>query len=177
MARRQRTLGRRTGWIHNVAEIRQAAGMHIFILTRILIRIRMLNHPAVGLSFLHHPRTIAFLQVIGDLHTRSSRCARLRPEYHLSMRLIAIDGNASDIHFHGAYIESTNRHEVLHDSGANGVVVARLLLASATNQECGGEFSGYGDTFHARVFSESRRKIHFVHLTRTEVHWEPLADC
>src|SRR5437879_12084653 len=83
-------LGRRTSGIHDVAEIRQAAGMHILVLMRIFIRIRMLDHPADRLRFLHDPRAIAFFQVVGDLHARSSWCASFWAEYNLGVRLIAI---------------------------------------------------------------------------------------
>ncbi len=113
----------------------------------------MLDHPADRLRFLNHPRTIAFLQIIGDLDTYSRRCAGLGPEYNLCARLIPTDGNASDIHFHGAHIEGTHPVEVPHDAGANGVVVALLLLASATKQKCGGEPQRRGDTSHTRVLS------------------------
>ena len=155
----RRALGRRSGGIHDVAEIRQAAGMHILVLMRILIRIRMLDHPADRLRFLHDPRTIAFFQVVGDLHARSSWCASFGAEYNLGVRLIAIDGNASDIHVHGAHIESTDRGEVLHDADANGVVVARLFFASANKQKRGGESQSQEDAFHARVFSDPRRRF------------------
>ncbi len=115
----------------------------------------MLDHPADRLRFLNHPRTIPFLQIIGDLHSRSRRCTGFGPEYNLGARLIPTDGNASDIHFNGAHIESTEAVEVLHDAGANGVVVAVLLLAAATKQKCGGEPQRRGDTSHTRVLSIS----------------------
>src|SRR5258708_30271486 len=130
----KRAWGGGGGRIQNIAEIRQAAGMHVLILMRIPVRIRMLDHPAGRLCFLDQPRAIAFLQIIADLHARTRRRAGLWPEFNFGVRLVSIDGNASDIHFHGADIESANAVEVLHDAGANGVVVALLLLASAGNK-------------------------------------------
>src|SRR6266436_2034881 len=128
MAWRQGTLSRRSGRIHNLTEIRQAAGMHVWILMRVFVRIRMLDHPARGLRFLNDPRTIAFLQMIGHLHARSRRSAGLWPEFNFGVRLIASDGNVSDVHFHGTHIESAHGIKVLHDAGANGVVIALLHL-------------------------------------------------
>jgi hypothetical protein len=130
MARRQGTLGRRTTWIYNLTEIRQASGVHVLTLVGILVWIRMLDHATSRLRFLDDPRTIAFLQIIGYLHARPRRRAGLWPEFNFGVRLIPIDGNAPDIHLHGAHIESAHAVEVLQDAGADGVVVARLLLAS-----------------------------------------------
>src|SRR5258708_35173025 len=127
----QRTLRRRAGRIQHVTEIRQAAGMHVLILMRIPFRIRMLDHPAGRLRFLNQPRTIALLQVITDLHARTRRRARLWPEFNLGRRLITIDGDASDIHFHGADIRRAQAVEALSDASTNTVVAALLFLASA----------------------------------------------
>ncbi len=113
--------------------------MHVLILMRIFTRIRMLDGLADRLRFLNHPRTFTFLQIIGNLHARARRCASLGAEYNFRVRLIAIDGNGSNVHFHGAHIKSAHAVEVLLDSGANGVVFALLLLASAAQQECGGK--------------------------------------
>src|SRR5260370_231584 len=126
----QRTLRRRAGRIQNIAEIRQAAGMHVLILMRIPVWIRMLDHPAGRLRFLNQPRAIAFLQIIADLHARARSRAGLWPEFNFGVRLVSIDGNASDFHFHGADIKSANAVEVLYDAGANGLVVGLLFLAS-----------------------------------------------
>jgi len=159
MAWRQGALGPRSGGIHDVAEIRQAARMYVWILLRIFVRIRMLDHPAGRLRFLHDPRSVAFLQIVGDLHARSRRTAGLWPELNFGVRLIAVDGNAADVHLHGAYIESAHAVKVQHDACANGVVVALLLLASGAKQLRGGERQGQGDAVHARVFSSSRRRF------------------
>ena len=137
MARRQSTLGGRASRIQNVAEIRQAAGMHVLILVRILVRIRMLDHPTGRLRFLDDPRTITFFQVVRDLHARTRRRAGLWPEFNFGVRLIPIDGNASDIHFYGTHIESAHAVEVLQDAGTDGVVVAWLLLAPRAKQQRG----------------------------------------
>jgi len=53
--------------------------------------------------------------------------------------LIAVDGNFLDIHHHGAHVEGADSSEVLHDSGANGVIVILLLLASADGEKRGEE--------------------------------------
>src|SRR6266852_195228 len=168
----QRALRRRAGRIQNIAEIRQAAGMHVLILMRIFVRIRMLDHPASRLCFLDQPRAIAFLQIIADLHARARRRAGLWPEFNFGMRLVSIDGNASDIHFHGADIESANAVEVLHDAGANGLVVGLLLLASAGNENRGEESQGQAYAFHARVFSNSSEMIHSSILRGSKSVWK-----
>ena len=156
----QRTVRRRADRIQHVTEIRQAAGMHVLILMRIAVRIRMLDHPAGRLRFLNDPRTITFLQIIGDLHACIRRRAGLWPEFNFGVRLVAFDGNASHIHFHGADIESAHAVEVLHDAGANGLVVGLLFLASAGNENRGEESQGQAHAFHARVYSNSRETIH-----------------
>src|ERR1700737_1892041 len=168
----QHTLGRCTGGIHNVAEIRQRAGMHVLILMRILARIRMLDHSAGRLRFLNDPRTIAFLQIIGDLHARIRRRAGLWPEFNFGVRLIPIDGNASDIHFHGAHIEGAHAVEVLHDAGANGLVVGLLFLASAGNENRGEESQGQAYAFRAKVSSNSREMIHSSILRGSKSVWK-----
>ena len=105
--------------------------MHVLILVRVLIRIRMLDHAAGRLRLENDPRTVALFQVIGNLHARPLGCAGLGPEFNFGVRLIAVDGNTSDVHHHGAHVQSANPGEMLHDSGANGVVVALLFFASA----------------------------------------------
>ena len=87
--------------------------MHIWILMRILAGFRMLNHPTRGLRFLNYPSAITFFQIVGDLHAGSRGCADLWPEDNFSVRLISVDGNAADIHIHGAHIESTDAVEML----------------------------------------------------------------
>src|SRR5216684_4372381 len=114
--------------------------------------VRMLDHPAYRLRFLDHPRATAFLQIVSDLHSRSWGRAGLWPEYNFGARLIPIDGNASHFHFHGAHVEGAHAVEVLQDAGANGVVVARLLLATAC-KKCGGEPHCERKALHARVLS------------------------
>src|SRR6267142_2512427 len=124
----------------------------------IRVWVRMLDHPACRLRFLHYPRAIAFFQIIGNLHSRSLGCASLWPEYNFGVRLIPIDGNASDFHFHGTHVEGAYAVEVQQDAGANGVVVARLLLASSDHQESGGEPRCERNTLHARILSDSRER-------------------
>src|SRR5216684_4071624 len=167
----QRTWGRRASRIQNVTEIRQATRMHVLILMRIPVRIRMLDHPAGRLRFLDQPRAIAFLQIIADLHARTRRRAGLWPEFNFGVRLVSIDGNASDIHFHGADIKSANAVEVLHDAGANGVVVGLLLPACAGNENSGEESQGQANAFHAKVSSNSREMIHSSILRGSNSVW------
>src|SRR5260370_35173339 len=94
---RQGTLSRRSGRIHNLTEIRQAAGMHVWILMRVFVRIRMLDHPARGLRFLNDPCTIAFLQMIGHRHAPSRRTSGLWPKFTFGLRLLATDDNVSHV--------------------------------------------------------------------------------
>jgi hypothetical protein len=127
--------------------------MHVLILVGVLIRIRMLNHAATSLRFENDPCTVALFQVIGDLHASPLGGAGLGPEFNFGVGLIAVDGNCSDIHHHGAHVERANSGEVLHDSGANGVVVILLLLASTGGEKRGEEPQCQGNTFHAKVLS------------------------
>ena len=134
--------------------------------------VRMLNHSAGGLRFLNYPRAITFFQIIGDLHARTGGCAGLGPKDNLGVRLIAIDGNASDIHIHGAHVERTDAVEMLKDAGANGVIVARLLLATAAEQESGGEAKARAMDFMRGSFPIPEDDS-FIHLTRTAARLEP----
>src|SRR6267143_2693087 len=141
----------------------------------IRIWVRMLNHPAGWLRFLHYPRATAFFQIVGNLHSRSRRCAGLWPEYHFGVRLIPIDGHGSHFHFHGAHIEGTHAVEVLQDAGANGVVVAWLVFASSGNQESGGEPCCERNTLHFRGLSNSVEAMYLSILPgRKSVgnHWQ-----
>ena len=153
MARWKGTLSRGTNRIQDVVEPREATSMHILTLVRVLIRIRMLDHAATSLRFENDPRAVALFQVIGNLHASPLGSAGLGPEFYIGVRLIAVDGNRSDIHHHGAHVERANSGEVLHDSGANGVVVILLLLASAGGEKRGEEPQCQGNTFHAKVLS------------------------
>lgn len=104
---------------------------------RILTGVWMLNHPTGGLRFLDYPNAIAFFQIVNDLHARPSRRTGLGAEDNLGVRLVAIDGNVSNVHIHGAHVESAHAIEVLQYASADGIVVARLLLATAgQNQHC-----------------------------------------
>src|SRR5258705_2220546 len=153
MARRKGTLSRGTNRIQDVVEPREATSMHVLILVRVLIRIRMLDHAATSLRFENDPRTVALFQVIGNLPASPLGRAGLGPEFNFGVRLIAVDGNRSDIHHHGAHVERADSSEVLHDSGANGVIVILLLLASADGEKRGEEPQCQGNTFHAKVLS------------------------
>jgi hypothetical protein len=153
MARWKGTLSRGTNRIQDVVEPREATSMHILTLVRVLIRIRMLDHAATSLRFENDPRAVALFQVIGNLHASPLGSAGLGPEFNIGVRLIAVDGNSSDIHHHGAHVERANSGEMLHDSGANGVVVILLLLASAGGEKRGEKPQCQGNTFHAKVLS------------------------
>jgi hypothetical protein len=131
MALWQSTLSRGTSRIQDVVEPGEATSMYVLILVRVLIRVRMLDHASSRLRFENDPRTVALFQAVGNLHTRPLGRTGLGPEFNFGVRLIAVDGNTSDIHLHGAHVERANSGEVLHDSGANGVVVTLLLLTSA----------------------------------------------
>ena len=125
--------------------------MHVFILVRVLIRIRMLDHAASRLGLENDPRTVALFQVIGNLHARSLGRAGLGPEFNFGVRLIAVDGNSADIHHHGAHVERANSGEMLHDSGADGVVVGLLFFASAAGKKRGEKPESHGQPFHEQV--------------------------
>jgi hypothetical protein len=127
--------------------------MYILIPVRVLIGIRMLDHAASRLRFENDPRTVALFQVIGNLHASPLGRAGLRPEFDIGVGQIAVDGNLLDIHHHGAHIEGAYSSEVLHDSGANGVIVILLLLASAGGEKRCKEPQCQSNTFHAKFLS------------------------
>jgi len=127
--------------------------MYVLILVRVLIRIGMLDHAARRLRFENKPGAVAFFQVIGNLHARPLGRPGLGPEFNVGVGLIAVDGNLLDIHHHGAHVEGAYSREVLHDSGANGVVVILLFLASTGDEKRGEEPQCQGNTFHAKVLS------------------------
>src|SRR6267143_1119566 len=153
MARRQRTLSRGTSRIQDVVEPREATSMYVLFQMRVLIGIRMLDHAASRLRLENDPCTVALFQVIGNLHARPLGRTGLGSEFNFGVRLIAVDGNTSDIHHHGVHVERANSGEMLHDSGANGVVVILLLFASAGGEKRGEEPQCQGNTFHAKVLS------------------------
>src|SRR5258708_22991696 len=105
MARRKGTLSRGTNRIQDVVEPREATSMHVLILMRVLIRIRMLDHAATSLRFENDPRTIALFHVIGNLHASPLGRAGLGPEFNIGVRLIAVAGNGWGIHAHVARVE------------------------------------------------------------------------
>ena len=133
----QRTRGRSAGRIQNVVKVRQAARMNVLILVRILVWIGVLDHPTIGLRFQDDPGAIALLQIVSDLHSGTGRGSRFRPEFDFGVRLIPVNGNATDIHVHGADVEVTDGSKVLKDAGADSIVVALLLLAAASDSEDG----------------------------------------
>src|SRR6266481_4644225 len=153
MARRQGTLSRGSNRIQDVVEPREATGMYVLILVRVLIRIGMLDHAARRLRFENKPCAVALFQVIGNLHARPLGRPGLGPEFNVGVGLIAVDGHLLDIHHHGAHVERADSSEVLHDSGANGVIVILLLLASAGGQKRGKEPQCQSNTFHAKFLS------------------------
>ena len=127
--------------------------MYVLILVRVLIGIGMLDHAARRLRFENDPRTVALFQVIGNLHASPLGRPGFGPEFNFGVGLIAVDGNLLDVHHHGAHVEGADSGEVLHDSGANGVIVILLLLASADGQKRGKEPQCQGNTFHAKILS------------------------
>ena len=133
--------------------------MNGLILVRILTRVGVLDHPAHRLCFQNDPGPIALLEIVGDLHACSLRGPGLGPEFDVGVRLIPVDGNTADIHVHGAHVKRADSSEVLQDAGANGVLVARLLFASAGGNERGRKPQGQCPTLHEDVLSSS---IEFV---------------
>ena len=122
--------------------------MNVLILMWILVWIRMLNHTTSGLRFQDDPGAIALFQIVSDLHARAGRSSSLGAEFDFSVGLIAVDGNAADVHFHGTDVEGANDGQVLQDTSADGVFVVRLLLAPADGEECGEEQYGCDRWFH-----------------------------
>jgi len=102
---------------------------------RVLIRIGVLNHAARGLRFQNDPGAVPLFQIVRDLHAGAGRSACLRPEFNFGVRLIPVHGNTANIHVHGADVQSTDGVEVLKDAGADGVIIALLLLAAASGAE------------------------------------------
>jgi len=127
--------------------------MYVLFLVRVLVRIRMLDHAASRLGLENDPRAVALFQVIGHLHAWPLRRAVLRSKFNFGVGLIAVDGNTSDIHHHGSHVQRANSGEVLHDSGANGIVVILLLFASAGGEKRGHEPQCQGNTLHAKILS------------------------
>src|SRR5258708_19626382 len=68
MARRKGTLSRGTNRIQDVVEPREATSMHVLILLRVLIRIRMLDQPPTTLRFQTPPRTSPLFHFLSTLH-------------------------------------------------------------------------------------------------------------
>lgn len=137
--------------------------MNVLILVRILVWIRMLDRAASGLRFQDEPGAIAFFQVISDLHARAGGGSGLRAEFDFGVSLIAVDGNAADVHLHGADVEGANGGQVLQDAGADGVIVAGLVLATACGEEGSEKQRGCGESFH--------EQCHFSHL-QSIAHYE-----
>ena len=122
--------------------------MNVLILMWILVWIWMLNHSSSGLRFQDDPGAISLFQIVSDLHARAGSSSRFGAEFDFGVGLIAVDGNAADVHFHRADVEGANGSQVLQNAGADGVVVVGVLLASAYGEECGEEQYGYGRSFH-----------------------------
>lgn len=147
MTGRQGARGRAAGRIQDIIKVRQTAGMDVLILMRILVWIGVLDHSASGLRFQDDPGAIALFQIVGDLHAGTGSGSRFRPEFDIGVRLIPVDGNAADIHIHGADVQSADGGEVLKDTGAYGLLVALLFFAatgggeSSECQNCKGKFS------------------------------------
>ena len=130
--------------------------MNILVLMRILVWIRVLDSTSRCLRFQDDPGTIPFFQVVSDLHACAGSGSGLRTEFHFSVCLIAVDGNAADVHLHGADVKGANGGQVLQDAGADGVSVAGLVLASADGEEGGEKQYDCRRSFH--------EKFHFSHL-------------
>lgn len=109
--------------------------MYILILMRILIGVGVLNHAPERLRFQYHPRAFLFLKVVSDLHARAGCPTRLWAKLYLRMSFIAVDGDATNIHIHGAHIQSADGIQVLKDGGSDRCAVACLLLARAGAKE------------------------------------------
>ena len=135
------TLRRRTSRIENIAEIRKRAGMYAGILVRILIRVRM-DHAAKRLRFLNHPSAIAFFKIVANLHSSALRGTVLWAELDFGMSLIAVDGDAANVHVHGVHVERADAREMLHDARADGVIFALLFFAAAGGEEQGENSDG-----------------------------------
>jgi len=151
MAWWQSTLRRRASRIQDITEVRQASRVNGLTLMRVLVRIRMLDHASCGLRLQDDPQTVALFQIIGDLHACTGRPSALWTELDFGMGLIPSDGNAADIHLHGADIQRANCGQMLQDASADGVLVALLFLASANGAESGERQDCYGKSCHKHV--------------------------
>jgi len=109
MAWWQSTLRRRASRIQDITEVRQTSRVNGLTLVRVLVWIRMLDHASRGLRLQDDPQTIALFQIIGDLHACAGRSSALWTELDIGMCLISADGNAADIHLHGADVQRANR--------------------------------------------------------------------
>jgi len=150
VAGRQNTLGWRGGMVQNIGEVGQTAGMNILILVRILVWIRMLNHASGGLRFQYDPGTIAFFQIVSDLHACAGGGSGLGTEFDFGVSLVAVDGDGADVHLHRADVERANGGQMLQDAGADGVVVVAAVLQPAPVKKAAKSQRGSGESFHAQ---------------------------
>jgi len=108
MTRGQGALRRGARWIQDITEIRQTAGVNGPILMRVLVWIWVLDGPSSSLRFQDGPGAIMFFQIVSDLHACTGGGSGLRAELDFRAGLIPIDGDAADIHIHGADIQGAN---------------------------------------------------------------------
>ena len=128
---RKRPLRRSARRIQELVEIGHRVDR--LIAARILTSGGML-HPAERLILQDDPGAGALFEVVSDLHPATWR-AVLRAKLDFRVRPIASDGNATHIHVHGTHIQRADGSQVLQNSGANGVGIARLLFARTQAEE------------------------------------------
>jgi hypothetical protein len=73
---------------------------------------------------------ILLFQGVGDLHAGALRASGLGLELDVRLGLVALHGNARDVHVHGAEVDRFQGRQVLVDAGADGIGVAFLFLAA-----------------------------------------------
>ena len=82
----------------------------------------------------HHPLLVAFFHGVRDAHTGTRRSSRLRHIFHLRLRRISVDGDAVQIHVHGAEIDGLQPRQMLTNALADGVVLAGLFLTTGRTE-------------------------------------------
>ena len=91
----------------------------------------MLGRYSYRLRVLYDPKTVLLLQRVGDLHPGALRRSGFRPEFHLRLSLVPLNGDICDVHVHGVEIQRFEGSKVLIDAGPYAIRIALLFLAAA----------------------------------------------
>lgn len=147
--------------------------MHVgTVVVRVFCGIGMLNHAAEWLGLHDDPPVVTLLQVVSHLHPGTGGAVVLWAKLDLGVGLIAIDGNTANVQIHGAHVEGADGGQVLQDTGADSVLVTRLLLAGADADTQSEKAQDQGQPFHAK----SPSHLHLCNLQINEHYFGSLDD-